>query len=159
MRGGDQIYPLGQWGSGCFNRSGGWGELIQGREKDWVSHCQTHTQLPKGLAVWERDLLEVLNKRPYRRKPCEERRKVVFSELWSSRWPGASFSISFFSFVAGSWTFVLFTGSIVNIKQKRRKWNAHFLGLTLNSLADLFGRKFEMMIDPKWPLPLDVCRS
>lgn len=80
----------------------------------------------------------------------------MFSELWSSRWPGASFSISFFSFVAGSWTFVLFTGSIVNIKQKRRKWNAHFLGLTLNSLADLFGREFEMMIQNDLSLWMSV---
>lgn len=48
--------------------------------------------------------------------------------------------------VVASETSGLFTGSTINIKQKRkpRKWTAHLFGFTLNPAGDSFGSQFEI---------------
>lgn len=72
----------------------------------------------------------------------------VFCESWSLTCLGASVSISWY------FAFVAVHGLHCQLKQKRnrRKWNAHFVGLTFGSSAVLFGREFEMIIQNDFSL-------
>lgn len=98
----------------------------------------------KGLAFWERDPLEILDKCPVEGRHVKTGKRFCFASCCQDI--QFLYFLFLFFFMAGNQTFVPAPLVKSQIRKERRKWNTHSLGLPFKSSVYLFGREFEVII-------------